>query len=323
MVPDVAVDPPVAQASRECRRRVVAALGDERADVGVHSPGLGEKDAAAGRDRLLAVEDVLEDRGAGAARVIGLGDLRKLLRVAEQDKIRGGESDGGGVRERELAGLVDEHEVELLAVLLAREQPRGAGDELVIVGRRRRCRRPGRSARAGSRSPRPCRCRRTSDPARARAARPRRSRFWIAAWLGAVMPTRRPPASAATIIRAPRKVLPVPGGPWTGRTEWSSPRVADTSASMSSPSPPDVSAGGSRRSRERTAWNLLLAGEDRRGEGHQRLAQDRDRDRPSRRQARRVPGPVASRRGGGQRGSPRRRRRCSARRSWGRRRRRA
>ena len=66
--------------------------------------------------------------------MISLGDLRELLRVSEQDKIRGRESDGGSIRERELPGLVDEDDIELLVVLLAREQPRGAGYELVIVG---------------------------------------------------------------------------------------------------------------------------------------------------------------------------------------------
>ena len=95
---------------------------------------------------------------------------------------------------------------------------------------------------------RPCSCAQRSTSA---------SRFWIAAWLGAVMPTRRPAASAATIIRAPRNVLPVPGGPWTGRTEWSSPSVADDERV-------DVLAEPAGRQRavahgaagERTAWNL-------------------------------------------------------------------
>ena len=63
---------------------VVAALGDERADVGVHAPGLGQQHAALGRDRVRAVEQVLEHRRPGAAGVGGLGDLRQLLRVAEQ-----------------------------------------------------------------------------------------------------------------------------------------------------------------------------------------------------------------------------------------------
>ena len=43
-------------------------------------------------------------------------------------------------------------------------------------------------------------------------------------WLVAVIPTRWPVASRATIIRAPLYVLPEPGGPWIGRTVASSAR---------------------------------------------------------------------------------------------------
>ena len=108
---------PIGAGGARAQAAVVAALGDERADVGVHPPGLGEQHAAAGRDRLLAVEEVLEHRGARAAGVVGLGDLRQLLRVAEQHEVLGGQADGGGVGERELAGLVDEEQVERLAML--------------------------------------------------------------------------------------------------------------------------------------------------------------------------------------------------------------
>ena len=43
------------------------------------------------------------------------------------------------------------------------------------------------------------------------------SRLWMALWLWAAMPTRRPSASRCTTIRAPVHVLPVPGGPWRKR----------------------------------------------------------------------------------------------------------
>jgi len=43
------------------------------------------------------------------------------------------------------------------------------------------------------------------------------SRLWIALWLWAAIPTRRPLASRCTTIRAPVQVLPVPGGPWRNR----------------------------------------------------------------------------------------------------------
>ena len=62
---------------------------------------------------------MLEDRRAGPTRVISLGDLRKLLRVSEQDKIRGRESDGGSIRERELPSLVDETTSNFSSVLAA------------------------------------------------------------------------------------------------------------------------------------------------------------------------------------------------------------
>ena len=101
----------------------------------------------------------------------------------------------------------------------------------------------------------------------------------MAAWLGAVMPTRRPAAKAATIMRAPRKVLPVPGGPWTGRTERSSPRVADDERI-------DILAQPARheprrltpqdRSRRRKS---SVADEQRLGELDQSLAEDAHVDR--------------------------------------------
>jgi hypothetical protein len=63
----------------------------------------------------------------------GLPDLRQLLWVAEHDDAARRQSRGGRVGERELPGLVDEQQVEAVAVLLAREQPRGAGQERVLV----------------------------------------------------------------------------------------------------------------------------------------------------------------------------------------------
>ena len=121
-------------------------------------------------------------------------------------------------------------EIELLAVLLAREQPRGAGDELVLVASTSALssRRVDQVVRAlvavalvDAANVKPVSCgvrldvvQQVLDRGVARRGDRRRA-------------GRR--ASAATIIRAPRKVLPVPGGPWTGRTEWSRPSVAETS----------------------------------------------------------------------------------------------
>ncbi len=165
---------------------------------------------------------------------------------------------------------------------------------------------------------RPCRRPSNATPARGRAARPRRSRFWIAAWLGAVMPTRRPARSAATIMRAPRKVLPVPGGPWTGRTERSSVSVAATRASVSRAA---GERGGSRRSSARAAAKRPSP-----------ASSDAASSSSASRWASAPIGFVSisargsgggrSPRGAGPRGRPRPRRRCSPRRSSGPRRRR-
>ena len=43
------------------------------------------------------------------------------------------------------------------------------------------------------------------------------SRLWIALWLVAATPTRRPRRISSVISRAPVHVLPVPGGPWMKR----------------------------------------------------------------------------------------------------------
>ena len=67
------------------------------------------------------------------SRVHALRDLRELLRVAEQDDVARGGADRERVGERHLARLVDEQVVERLVHLLAREEPRRAGDQLHVV----------------------------------------------------------------------------------------------------------------------------------------------------------------------------------------------
>lgn len=47
-------------------------------------------------------------------------------------------------------------------------------------------------------------------------------RLSITLWLTAVTPTRFPVLASSTMTRAPLKVFPDPGGPWIGRTSWSS-----------------------------------------------------------------------------------------------------
>lgn len=65
--------------------------------------------------------------------MLGLADVWELLRVAEQHDVASGKRDADDVSKRVLASLVDEDEVERIAVLLAREQPRGARDELIVL----------------------------------------------------------------------------------------------------------------------------------------------------------------------------------------------
>ena len=179
---------------------------------------------------LRAVEEVLEHRGAGAARVVGLGDLRKLLRVAEQD-------DASARRAPTAAAFASanwpassmKRRSKLSRCSLAREQPRGAGDELVLVGHVGvvvgRLDEAVRALVAVALVDR----RRTSMPCSCAHRSTSRRRFWIAAWLGAVTPTRRPAGErgddhprAAEGLAGARRAL-------DGRTERSSPSVAETS----------------------------------------------------------------------------------------------
>ena len=66
--------------------------------------------------------------------MLRLGDLGKLLRVPHEHEAGRRKADGCRCGEGELARLVDEHEIEGLAMLLAREEPGGAADEPVFVG---------------------------------------------------------------------------------------------------------------------------------------------------------------------------------------------
>src|SRR5438552_1285760 len=79
---------------------------------------------------------MLEDRCASISGVNSLRDLGELEGITKQDEVAGGGSNGQRVRERYLAGLVDEEVVERLVHVLLCEQPGGAGDELHFFGRR-------------------------------------------------------------------------------------------------------------------------------------------------------------------------------------------
>ena len=82
-----------------------------------------EEDAAVGRDRVVAVEQVLQRRDAGAVGVDRLGRLGELLRVAEQHHRAGRPEHGDRVGQRELARLVDDEHVDGAAQVGAGPQP--------------------------------------------------------------------------------------------------------------------------------------------------------------------------------------------------------
>src|SRR5699024_3423981 len=98
----------------------------------VHTPALNEEDAAFRRNRLLSCQQVLQHRSAGALRMLGLGHLRELLRIAKQDQVPSGEAYRNGVGEGELPRLVDQNQVKRFAVLGAREEPRRSRHQLEI-----------------------------------------------------------------------------------------------------------------------------------------------------------------------------------------------
>ena len=81
----------------------------------------------------MLAEQVLKHRCAGAGRVDGLGDLRELLRVAEEHEVASGRAHGERVGERELARFVDEQIVERAVELRARKEPGGPRHEAGVV----------------------------------------------------------------------------------------------------------------------------------------------------------------------------------------------
>ena len=151
-----------------------------------------------------------------------LRDLRELVRVAEQDEVPRRRPDRERIGERELPALVDEQRVDVLIELLAREQERRAGEQLRAPRRAS----PSFSSvfstdppalEAAAVARRTSSARGTRSPSSSAASSTSSRNLWIALWLSAVMPTRRPAFMSATAIRAPFHVFPEPGGPCTKR----------------------------------------------------------------------------------------------------------
>ena len=125
-----AADPLLRVLGLRLQPALVEDLRGEGADVGVEAPGGLEEEAAVGRDGLGAREDVLEGRDARAVGVGALGDLRELVRVAEEDERLRGAADRHDVGEGHLARLVHEEDVDAALHRVAREEPLGARGDL-------------------------------------------------------------------------------------------------------------------------------------------------------------------------------------------------
>ena len=105
-------------------------------------------------------------------------------------------------------------------MLPAREEPRRAREELELgvehrVVRVRVLDEP--AALVVPLVPPPFFIPRNSKPASSAASSTSSRNLWIALWLSAVTPTRRPARMSAIAMRAPFHVFPEPGGPCTKR----------------------------------------------------------------------------------------------------------
>ena len=233
---------------------LVEDLGDEGAHVGVHAPGLLEEQALLGADGDPVAEDVSEGGDGRSRRVDALERLVELLGIAEQSDAVTGRRGGQHVRERHLAGLVDEQHVDRADHVGTGPQPvRSGGDvrlaavegaqDLVVVVRepdkRIVWRRPRRRS-SGSRA--------DCTPASLAASQASSSRPVMTRWLFAVMPTRLPALTRATIIRAP---MGLAGARWSlhRRAPSRSSASARMTAVSSRVAPSLLGKGGSRRRR--------------------------------------------------------------------------
>jgi hypothetical protein len=96
----------------------------------MHTPGLGEEDAAVVRHGHVVAEQVLERAATARSRVRRLGDLWELERVAEQQQVPRRPASGERVSEGELTSLINDEDVNgLRREIVAREGPRRAGDK--------------------------------------------------------------------------------------------------------------------------------------------------------------------------------------------------
>jgi len=148
---------------------------------------------------VLGAEDVRQRGDVGAVGVGALLRLFELLGVAEQHEVVRGAREREHLRERHLAGLVDEQVVEPAHGVVARPQPRGAADHgagaiaASAPALSSRYSTPGGACSS-------CLCTsRTFTSVLVAALRTCASRLSMTLWLTAVMPTFLPDATSAAI----------------------------------------------------------------------------------------------------------------------------
>ena len=111
---------------------LVELLGDEAADVRVEAERPVEEDTAVRRDRRFVTHQVAEHRRLAPVGMRALEHLVELLRVADEHRRPGGGRHRARIRQRDLAGLVDEEEVEALLVAVVCEQPGRPADDVAV-----------------------------------------------------------------------------------------------------------------------------------------------------------------------------------------------
>ena len=85
---------------------------DEPTDVGVHSTGLSEEDASIEGHGGLIPQHVLEHTEPSSMGVGGLGHLRELQRISQQDEVLGRPGGGQGIGQGQLARFVDDQHID-------------------------------------------------------------------------------------------------------------------------------------------------------------------------------------------------------------------
>ena len=117
---------------------LVEQLGHEVVDPRVHAVGARQEQAALGRQRASAAEDVLQGRRPGAVGMDALADLRQLVAGRRAGRSRGRPSPPATAFASDmLAGLVDEQDVD------ASDRARAGRTASSCRRRRRPCRPPG------------------------------------------------------------------------------------------------------------------------------------------------------------------------------------